>query len=282
MPEQIVTKIKGHEKFVLRAGWLTKGLLAVSADARVFSGNNGPDVLGVGSNMVKAIRYYLQAFDLVIESSQKGTMLNEVGKVIAECDRYIEDYFTLCLLHMRISMNREKATTWYLTFNQKDLSEFTKDELLDYLKRELFALSGKEYPDGSIKDDIDVLLNMYGKADSSADPEDKLYCPLASLGLIDRDGELYSKKQPEIKKIPKDIFLYEVALLMENQESVSIDSVGDCMEKLFNISWVQTNEMLDVLDREEVIRVDRTAGLDMIYPIAVPKPIEVIKNHFKG
>ena len=282
MQEQIVTKIKGHEKFVLRAGWLTKGLLAVDNDARVFSGDRGADILGVGSNMVKAIRYYLQAFNLVTESSQKGALLNDVGKIIADCDPYIEDYFTLCLLHLRISMNREKATTWYLIFNQKEMSEFSKEELLEYLKRELFVLSGKDYPEGSIKDDIDVLLNMYGKDNTSADPEDKLYCPLANLGLIGREGDIYFKKQPEMKRISSDVFLLVIAILMQNQKSISIDAVGDYMEKLFNISWVQTNEILDVLDREETIHVDRTAGLDMIYPLTVPSPLEVIKNHYKG
>lgn len=37
---------------------------------KVFSGNDGPDSLGVGNNMVKSIRYWMQAFDL-IEESQK-------------------------------------------------------------------------------------------------------------------------------------------------------------------------------------------------------------------
>lgn len=281
MAEKIAIKIKGHEKFVLREGWLTKGLLAVYDNNKVFSGDGGADILGVGTNMVKAIRYYLQAFDLVTESSQKGICLNDVGMQIVKNDPYIEDDFTLCLLHSRIAGNEEKATTWYLFFNQKELVEFKKSELQDYIKRELLVRYGKEYPEGSIKDDVDVMLNMYGKNDVHADPEDKMYCPLANLGLISSEGDTYYKNQPDIRKISSDIVLYEVAKAMDQQESISIEEIGGHLESVFKISWVQTNEFLDLLDREEIIRVDRTAGLDVVYSVSLPKPIEVIENHYK-
>ena len=50
-------KLKGHETFALREGWLNKGLAKVDANPKVFSENYGADALGVGSNMAKAIRY---------------------------------------------------------------------------------------------------------------------------------------------------------------------------------------------------------------------------------
>lgn len=279
MAEKI--KLKGHEKFVLREGWLTKGLFAVKDNNKVFAGDSGADALGVGTNMVKAIRYYLQAFSLVSESAQKGTNLNEIGNIIVENDPYIEDSFTLCVLHSLISGNEEKATTWYLLFNQKEITEFTKEDMVSYIHREIFARYGKEVPIGSVKDDIDVLLNMYGKNDPLADPEDKLHSPLATLKLIKKDGDTYSKQQPNMKCISKDFILYVISSLLLDEESVSIDKVCTYMESVFGVPWVQTNELLDMLDREELIRVDRTAGLDMIYPINVSTPYEVIKNHYR-
>ena len=47
-------KIKGHEKFILREGWLTKGIRGVSEDAHLFSGNDGADKLGVGTKILDA------------------------------------------------------------------------------------------------------------------------------------------------------------------------------------------------------------------------------------
>ena len=49
-------RLKGHESFILRDGWLTKGLRAVFQDSKVFSKFSGADALGVGTNMAKAIR----------------------------------------------------------------------------------------------------------------------------------------------------------------------------------------------------------------------------------
>lgn len=279
MAEKI--KLKGHEKFILREGWLTKGMLAVRDNSKVFSGDKGSDALGVGTNMVKAIRYYLQAFSLVNESPSKGTVLNDIGNIIVTYDPYIEDYFTLCVLHSLIAENEERATTWYLLFNQKEIVEFTKEDIVSYIHREIFANYGKEVPIGSVKDDIDVLLNMYGKNDPAADPEDKLHSPLANLGLIKKNGELYVKQQPNMKYISNDFMLYIISKLLSKEESISIDSISNYMESLFGVPWVQTNELLDVLDREEIIRVDRTAGLDMIYPVDVPEPIKIIENHYR-
>ena len=48
-------RLKGHEKFHLREGWITKGLYGVDKNPKVFTGNEGTDQLGVGTNMVKSI-----------------------------------------------------------------------------------------------------------------------------------------------------------------------------------------------------------------------------------
>ena len=101
-------KIKGHEKFVLREGWLTKGIRGVSEDNHLFSGNDGADKLGVGTNMVKSIRYWMQAFDLFDEDIKTGTQLNRIGEMILDKDLYLEDTFTLWLLHSRIAKNEDK------------------------------------------------------------------------------------------------------------------------------------------------------------------------------
>ena len=101
-------KIKGHEKFVLREGWLTKGIRGVSEDNHLFSGNDGADKLGVGTNMVKSIRYWMQAFDLFDEDIKTRTQLNRIGEMILDKDLYLEDTFTLWLLHSRIAKNEDK------------------------------------------------------------------------------------------------------------------------------------------------------------------------------
>ena len=56
-----------HETFHPRFGWLKKGFDKADEDDRVFSRDSAAVVLGVGKNMVKAIRYWCIAFKVVDE-----------------------------------------------------------------------------------------------------------------------------------------------------------------------------------------------------------------------
>ena len=55
-------KFRAHDTFFIRKGWLSKGMkyVYVKPDVFVDKNENPMDVLGIGSNMVKALRYWLQ------------------------------------------------------------------------------------------------------------------------------------------------------------------------------------------------------------------------------
>lgn len=275
-------KIKGHEKFVLREGWLTKGIRGVSEDNHLFSGNDGADKLGVGTNMVKSIRYWMQAFDLFDEDIKTGTQLNRIGEMILDKDLYLEDTFTLWLLHSRIAKNKDKATTWYVFFNSVDAEEFTKEEIFEPIKRELLVIADKDFPDKSLSDDIDVLLNMYSREKKDEDPEDKNVCPLVELGLIKKEANRYIRQQPDLRKFSDYIILYELAILLDGKKSIGIDKIAELAKHIYQLNRVTVNNILDRLDTAGYIRVDRTAGLDLIYPVEMITSDEVIEEYYKG
>src|SRR4051794_31168038 len=54
-----------HETFHPRFGWLRKAVEHASADPSVFGRPDAPLRLGVGKNMVNAIRYWGQAFKIL-------------------------------------------------------------------------------------------------------------------------------------------------------------------------------------------------------------------------
>ena len=85
-------KLKGHETFALREGWLNKGLAKVDANPKVFSENYGADALGVGSNMAKAIRYWLKAGKFMEEPPKKYFRLFPGNEV-----RLMNAYFVKCV-----------------------------------------------------------------------------------------------------------------------------------------------------------------------------------------
>lgn len=283
MADKIIYKIKGHEKFTLREGWLNKGLMCVVNDNRLFSGIEGADKLGVGSNMVKAIRYYMQSFKLIEESASTGTILSNLGQVILANDVYFEDVFTLWLLHSNIAKNSERSTMWYLFFNKCNAEEFKKDDLFDLLSKELYIFIGNDKtPKSSIHDDIDVLLNMYSKNKENDDPEDKNNCPLASLGLIKKEKDLYIRQQPDLRKISEWVVLYELSCMFSaGDKSKSIDEIAESIGNIYNLTRVTVNSYLDRLDNMGYIEVNRTAGIDVIYNNKIPQPIDVIKEYYK-
>lgn len=129
MANKINYKLKGHEKFPLREGWMNKGISAAKENGtHIFLENQGPDMLGVGTNMVKSIRYWMQACCLLVKEGNKE-ILSDVAEAIYKNDPYFEDVFSLWLLHSSIAKNIEHATVWYMFFNRFDVDSFTKVDL---------------------------------------------------------------------------------------------------------------------------------------------------------
>ena len=54
-------KLKGNESFNFREGWLRKGIRCVEEYPTLFSRDDVMEQLGVGSKMVKSIKYWLLA-----------------------------------------------------------------------------------------------------------------------------------------------------------------------------------------------------------------------------
>ena len=126
---KIKMRLQGHEKFALREGWLNKGIIMVDRNPSAFLGKNGPDIFGIGNNMVKSLRYWLKAFGLIEESPGKGAYLTEIGNLILKNDTYFEDVFTLWVLHSIIAKNIEEATSWYMFFNKAGVDDLSKEQI---------------------------------------------------------------------------------------------------------------------------------------------------------
>ena len=71
----------GHETFPVREGWLHKGLKLVVEEPGKLTGEHVADWLGVGRNMAKSIRYWLQAGRPVRASLGKAASKGRPGAV---------------------------------------------------------------------------------------------------------------------------------------------------------------------------------------------------------
>ena len=158
---KVKMRLQGHEKFPLRDGWLNKGLQEVNRNEDAFLKKDAPDSFGIGNNMVKSLRYWMRALGLIEEKSGKA-YLSKVGRVILEKDPYLEDAFSLWVMHTCIANNVDEATSWYMYFNRCDADELEKEQIIAILHREVAKYAqGQSFSDKSLANDAEVLLSMY-------------------------------------------------------------------------------------------------------------------------
>lgn len=280
-------RLKGHESFAIREGWITKGLVAVESNPFLFSENYGADELGVGSNMAKSIRYWLTTANLIEDHSTKGVTLSEVGRVIYEKDMCVGELFTLGLIHYLLVRNHDKLTTWNVFFNQVDLEDFTKEDLTEVIGN-LICEEGKleEISERSLSDDVSCLFQMYTRdVPVDYDPEEKKISPFIRLSLLKREGNKYRKNQPDREAIDRLLILVVLLDFFEREEvdSVSIDELMKAYNgpaHIFHLKRYRLVEYLDQLAAEQNITVNHTAGLDMVYKNCDLSSLDVIKSYY--
>lgn len=280
--KKVKIKLQGHEKFALREGWINKALMILPENPDAFTRKDATDLFGIGSNMVKSLRYWMRALGL---TNFSGTELSEIGKLIAKYDPYVEKNFTLWLLHSYLAKNAENATTWYIFFNKCDVEDMDKEEIENSLLREIkkYAI-GITFSEKSLFNDTDVLLNMYSRSKEKLDPEDNNISPFSRLELVKKNEGKYSKKHPSTNIVPDEMILYELARVFEEKDNVSIDELiyGDKgLARIYNMSSITANNIFERLDATENIRVNRTAGLDIIYSIKKLNPTQIIEEYYQ-
>lgn len=283
---KVKLKLQGHEKFSLREGWINKALMIIPDVPDVFLRKDASDEFGIGSNMVKSLRYWMKAFGLTIENGSAGTELTEMGKLIAKYDPYLENPFTLWIMHSFIAKNKEEATTWYMYFNYCDTDDLEKSEIEAILLREVKKYAaGQSFSEKSLSNDVDVLLNMYSKYKEKSDPEDKNVSPFSQLALIKNMDGRYAKCHPDKKIFSEMLVMYELILMMKEAKSISIEDAihgENGLMNIYNLTNVMANDYLDRLDAAGYIRVNRTAGIDMIYLINRIGVSEILEDYYEN
>lgn len=272
-------KFRAHDTFFIRKGWLSKGMRCVNNKPDVFIAHdeNPMDVLGIGANMVKALRYWLQAVGLTKEPNKgkRVQSFTELGQLIYDHDTYIEELGTLYLLQYQLASQKQEATAWYFFFNEFSMSEFSREDYVEALQKFIkMEDSDTDYAIRSLNDDFQCIINTYlpryKSSPGKISPENNIDCPFGELGLIDI---LNKRKKTYKKSIPASDTLnpYVVlAVIMDNAKGRTEINLNELLTapcnigKVFNLDSIT---MLDVLYRIEglgLIKINRTAGLDVI------------------
>lgn len=256
--------------------------------------NNPMDVLGIGSNMVRSLRYWLQAVGLTVETKtgKREQCLTDFGKAVWENDRYIEEMGTLWLIHYKLATNDMNATAWYYFFNEFGQEEFNKEDFVIQLDKRVKMTEPSGVAKSSLEGDFNCIISTYvSRAKSNpgkVHPENNIDCPLGELGLID----ITNKKERFYKKsVPKKDLLHPLivlAVILEQaggQREIKISTLlGDSCNvgKVFNLDVIALMEILYKIQQLGYIRVIRTAGLDVIRIISEMSFDDCVKKYYES
>ena len=185
----------GHQTFHPRFGWIKKGLDACREDPEVYNAADAPLRLGVGKNMVEAIRFWCLATHVTAKvahptrprtSVSVPTNLGEALLGKNGLDPYFEDPSTLWLLHWQAVSAGSMLPVWWSVFNELPALEFADDDLLRYCEEEIASTTWSQPNASSIKKDIDCLLRMYSNRQQTGRQtiDDLLDSPFREIGLI--------------------------------------------------------------------------------------------------
>jgi hypothetical protein len=211
-------KFSGHETFTIREGWLYKGMELVQNNPTLFKDNIPcADALGVGTNMAKSIKHWLQVTGLTESIATKPGELRftDFGRLIWKYDPYFTDQGTWWLLHIHLVRNQSQATTWYWFFNLFAQQRFDRATCNARLQSYI-SLHQKRAPSiNTLTRDANCLLASYARnvPETMTDPEDYTECPLVELDLAThfRLTGTYELNFAR-KNIPAEIFAYCLAM----------------------------------------------------------------------
>lgn len=274
-------KFKKNESFYIRDGWFEKALNAVKINENVFSKNNGSQLLGIGSNMVKSLKYWLQAANIITVCGSKTT-LTKLGEMIYKFDRYFENDFTWYLVHYNLCSNKFDCPIFYAFFNSP-IKKITKSQLNEYMLN-AFPSNDVKVKSEYIEDDLNVFLRSYINGQTVDNPEDNYACPLSNLKLIEKYEQSVEKERPSFAKL-SSLLIYYALTCVYNYNSFIIE---DSFEKnnspflVFNLDKSSYLQYLENLQRNGFLTINKTAGLNTVYfekRLSLPK---IFETYFGG
>lgn len=239
LDEACANSFARHETFHPRWGWVRKAFVAAE-DPKVFNAEDATLQLGVGKNMVRAIRFWGHAFRALANERDEDrprlglSVRSRIGAAIFDdetgWDPFTEDPGTLWLLHwLLLAPSDCVLPVWWTAFNEFGAVEFTHQELTDFVTDQVRSVAawGSGPHSSSIEKDISCLLRTYSPSSGAGrrQPFDDLVdCPMRELGLIrsvDQSERRYRFVVGPKSTLPPEIVLYACADFLARTEATA-------------------------------------------------------------
>ncbi len=258
----------GHESFPCKTLWLKKGYDFVKAEKDFNSAEAVVD-LGVGKNMVSAVRYWYKAFGLD-QKAETRWIADFIFDTTTGKDPYMEDLGTLWLMHFLLIFS-EEATLYKMFFVgfQKERRIFDRDQVVSYIKRKLFEV-GKEtiYNENTVRKDVGVLLLNYCLPQNPQSNEEfsTLLMDLDLLRQSEKNTNTDDKRTRYYfniegkQQVTPQIFLFAILMIKDKSDnSIPYDTLYE-----IGLMFCMTNlEVIDMLNKLSEMYSDTLAYSDV-------------------
>ena len=302
-PQTINPSFSGHQTFPFRYTWLKKGIDAVIENPTIFSSENASVRLGVGKNMVAAIRHWCWVSRLIEAVKpaphQRGQFVpTALGKAIFEhkegFDPYLDDPATLWLIHWQIATNINQATSWYWAFNVLRGNQFTPPLFTkDVYTWAQQQQSMRPVSENTLRRDVNCFIRTYCQSrDSDPLVEETFDCPLVELNLIAElpDGSGYEFQRGDKETLPIEIVAWALVTFWENhfslQGSLSFTHLMYDPSSPGRVFRLDEDTMTTHLERLEQLtdgafQYDETAGLKAVHRHGDLDPMALLKRYYE-
>ncbi len=218
-------RFSGHETFPCRYAWLPKAFNAITKNPALLADDEEAMVeLGLGKNMVRAVRFWVQVSGVATLAKKADYQVTEFGRSLLGrrgFDPFLEDIRTLWLIHWQLSTQvDEPLFAWDFLLNSWHHPEIRRSEVLDAFRAEARRIE-RDLSDVTLEQHFDTFLHTYVPTRSRKGDiqEDNLDCPLVELELVERVGErrvdgsgrlepVYAFRREEKPEITPELFIY--------------------------------------------------------------------------
>ncbi len=271
----------GHESFPCRYGWLPKLYEAVQQDPEIFTSDERAIVaLGIGRNMVKALRFWGDSLGLLrvegglaFNTALAHRLLHpEVG-----LDPYLEEVGSLWRLHWRVAAHAGLGA-WVTAFLDLQDTEVSRERLIELVRNRALTVRGP-ITTGTANAHVDMLIRTYdwSRISDTAPGEDGSGCPFQELYLLETSttNGVNLLKFPRGKKPHLEVGAFAYALhdfwtgTARTSRSISMRSL--LLERrspgvIFRLDEQALHEHLEAITSRAAmeLREDGAGGIDLV------------------
>lgn len=278
----------GHDSFQCRQLWLKKGYDYIQSK-KTFNDLDAVVKLGVGKNMVSAIRFWMKAFNIL---DSKDNLTEFADRLFDDdgWDPFLEDEASLWLLHYQL-IKTNLASTYNIIFNEfrKEKIFFNKETFLNYMKRRRETEDILLFNENTIADDFGVFVKMYqGNDEDNTGVEDSFSGILSEIDLLKENGKgkdkLFQIENTERDNLPEDILLFSI---LENQSygnSISLNSIeydNNSPGVIFAINRTGlVNKISEIVNDDKEITFTDHAGIKELQFKNKPNPYIILDKYY--